>query len=274
MQGLNDDTKAEISALAGRFQISEGAVAAMLAAVKRGHGTMAQFDIGELGGHGQWMLGGMTMVGDMFNSNLKNTVDNLCNALSQALTAGRIDVATEPTGQGAWWPQWLGVPSSTGAQNDSAYAVFPSQHCLAIKEGADVALYDTQDHLITGVGQSQGSNRSQTFTSQRGSFSVSSLRQIEDAQAAGGNRSAHSNLPSNDDRRPAGASIEERLVDAAESRQPAAAPAAAPPAPAPAASGDGLQIIALIEKLAALRTAGILTDEEFTAKKAELLGRL
>ena len=46
---------------------------------------MAQFNCPELGGSGQWMSGGMAMVGDMFNHGLKNTVDNLCAELSNAL---------------------------------------------------------------------------------------------------------------------------------------------------------------------------------------------
>ncbi|TCM58685.1 putative oligomerization/nucleic acid binding protein [Rhizobium sp. PP-F2F-G48] len=308
MQGQSDATKAFLSELAGRFQLSENAVAAMLVAVKRGHGTMAQFDIAELGGHGQWMRGGMTMVGDMFNHGLKNTVDNLCNSLAEALSSGRIEVAGASTGQHAWWPQWLGVPSSTGAQNDSAYAVFPSQHCLAIKDGDGVTLYDTEDHLISGVGQQQGVGGSQTFTSQRGSFSVSSLRRLNnggdlpgaepmpdqatshagagytaapisstpisstpayqpDAAASGyaaesWSAAQSAPLAAID---PAKTSLEERLVDAAEAR---------PQAPGPSSSSDGLQIIALIEKLAALKTAGILSEEEFSAKKAELLKRL
>lgn len=45
------------------------------------------------------------------------------------------------------------------------------------------------------------------------------------------------------------------------------------PAPAPAAhSGD--DIPAQIQKLAALRDQGILTEEEFTSKKAELLAKM
>ena len=194
MHGLSSETKNLISELAGRYQISDGAVLAMLTAVKRGHGTMAQFDIGELGGNGQWMRGGMTMVGDMFNHGLKQTVDNLCNALAQALASGRIDLPGDTAGQGNWWPQWLGNPSSTGGQNDSAYAVFPTQHCLAIRDGSGITLYDTQDHMITGVGQQQGTSGSLTFNSQRGSFSVASLRRLDHADEA----PAHGAAPSGD----------------------------------------------------------------------------
>jgi hypothetical protein len=47
----------------------------------------AQFDYRELAGASQWMPGGMTMVGDMFNNGLKAKVDGLCSELSQILAA-------------------------------------------------------------------------------------------------------------------------------------------------------------------------------------------
>jgi hypothetical protein len=53
--------------------------------------------------------------------------------------------------------------------------------------------------------------------------------------------------------------------------QEAAAPPAAPAAPA-AAPGLSDDVVAQLTKLAELRDAGILTDEEFSAKKAQLLG--
>jgi hypothetical protein len=46
------------------------------------------------------------------------------------------------------------------------------------------------------------------------------------------------------------------------------------PEPAFGASGDPEAIVAVIESLAGLHQRGILSDEEFAAKKAELLGRL
>ena len=48
-----------------------------------------------------------------------------------------------------------------------------------------------------------------------------------------------------------------------------------PPAPAPVAAApadDGDDLIAQLEKLGQLRDKGILTDEEFAAQKAKLLG--
>ena len=48
---------------------------------------MAQFNLSEPGGSGQWMSGGMVMVGDVFNRGLKARVDSLCNDLAALLSA-------------------------------------------------------------------------------------------------------------------------------------------------------------------------------------------
>jgi Short C-terminal domain len=53
-------------------------------------------------------------------------------------------------------------------------------------------------------------------------------------------------------------------------QQAAQAAAAPPPAPAPAAGGTDL--VAELQKLSALRDQGILSDDEFAAAKAKLLG--
>jgi hypothetical protein len=54
-------------------------------------------------------------------------------------------------------------------------------------------------------------------------------------------------------------------------QHPATPERAPPPAPPPLAAND---VFSLIEKLAELREKNILTDEEFAAKKTELLSRL
>lgn len=62
-------------------------------------------------------------------------------------------------------------------------------------------------------------------------------------------------------------------IDAA--AQQAAAQYAAPPAPAPAAPAapaGGTDVVAELQKLAALQQQGILSPEEFAAAKAKLLG--
>ena len=62
-----------------------------------------------------------------------------------------------------------------------------------------------------------------------------------------------------------------QAVAQAQAAQAAApAPAAAPPAPAPAAGG--VDLVGELQKLGALKEAGILTDDEFAAAKAKLLG--
>ncbi|MFP5078244.1 SHOCT domain-containing protein [Rhizobium sp. YIM 134829] len=322
MQSYDAATQKLITEFARNFGVSDEAVAAMLEAVRRGQGSMAQFNIPELGGGGQWMLGGMTMVGDMFNHGLKATVDQLCLALSQALQNGQIPAHAAAHGTSAW-PAELGTPSSVGGQNDSAYAVFPSTRRLAIREGGRLTVYDTGDHTIFGVGQQQGGNASLTFTSQYGSFSVAGLRRVDapEAESGGhGERSAatvgsqgHGSFqdqyqgaapfsgqsqsqsqgagpfgfardqsaarPSWSE--PTAKQAPDTADEPTHSPEPTTSPIEPPPvaatqptAPGAAPSVDGLQIITLIEKLAALRQAGVLTDEEFSAKKAELLARL
>jgi len=78
MQKLTDAGDRFITELSNRYNLSRDAVIHMTIAVNNGGCSMAQFDCPELGGSGQWMQGGMTMVGDMFNHGLKATVDNLC----------------------------------------------------------------------------------------------------------------------------------------------------------------------------------------------------
>jgi hypothetical protein len=47
---------------------------------------------------------------------------------------------------------------------------------------------------------------------------------------------------------------------------------AAPPPPAPAAQAAGPDLTAQLQQLAQLHTSGVLSDEEFAAAKAKLLG--
>lgn len=231
-QPVTPQAEPAIADVARRHGLSREAVLAMLVALRAGGGTMAQFNIAELGGSGQWMRGGMTMVGDMFDNALKARVDALCNELTQLMST--TTVFTPAPAAGTWWPDDLGIPSSTGGQNDTRYAVFPATRRLAIHFGGVTRVFDTGEHQIGGVAQQQGgAGGSVTFTSQFGTFDVSSLREL------GGGQSP--------------------------------APPTAPPA---AAAGDAAGVIAAIESLAGLHERGILSDEEFATKKAELLARL
>ena len=68
----------------------------------------------------------------------------------------------------------------------------------------------------------------------------------------------------------AAAQQQQALVDQAAAQ--AAAQVAAQPAPAPAAAPAGGDMISRLKELGDMRTAGLLTEEEFTAAKAHLLG--
>jgi hypothetical protein len=59
-----------------------------------------------------------------------------------------------------------------------------------------------------------------------------------------------------------------RRMSAAQAPPPAAAPAGAPAPAAPAQQDE----MAEIQKLAQMKEQGILTEEEFTAKKKQILG--
>ncbi|HYO95514.1 MAG TPA: hypothetical protein VER33_13425 [Polyangiaceae bacterium] len=184
MQQLSSAGEAAVNDLARRYAVSVEAVSTLLAAVVAGGGTMAQFHHPELGGSGQWMRGGMTMVGDMFNRQLQATVDALCSELSSSLSAEQLfadplsaqGTARAAAGGEGWWPTELGSPSSTGGQNAARYAYFPQAARLAVERAGKVTVYATGDHRIGGFQQQQSdASGAFAFTSQHGTFSVDSL---------------------------------------------------------------------------------------------------
>jgi Short C-terminal domain len=260
MQALTAAANQAIANLANRYGISEDAVRTLLFAVSAGGGTMAQFYHADLGGGGQWMRGGMTMVGDMFNSGLKSRVDGICSELSSLLATQTVFVPLPPSESGggggyggyssnAWWPAELGSPSSSGGQNDSQYAYFPGSARLAVKQGGSVAIYDTLDHQIGGVQQQGGSTGSFSFSSQRGTFSVDSL------PFAPGSAGSFPSSPAY--------------------YAPPPEPSYSPPSnPSPRAGRSPEELLAAIERLGDLHRKGLLSDSEFQTKKAELLAQL
>ena len=78
-----------------------------------------------------------------------------------------------------WWPDDLGRPSSSGAQDGVRYAVFPDRARLAIERDGRVTLYDTGTHHIGGVSQAQSSGSHLAFTSQDGTVDLDRLEQVE-----------------------------------------------------------------------------------------------
>ena len=147
-----------------------------------------------------------------------------------------------PDPEESWWPSELGSPSATGAQNNVRYAYFANSRRLAVKTGSEVWVYDTLDHQIGGFSQQQGMGSSIIFSSQYGTVNLASLPLV-----------SRNGKP------------------VAPSQAAPEAVAAGPQDVAPARSDD---IFAAIERLGDLKAKGILTEQEFNAKKAELLDRL
>jgi hypothetical protein len=79
---MNISRLQEIAAIAKRHGFSAEAGQEMWSSLVRGNGSMAPFNHPDYAGSGQWMRGGMTMVGDMFNHSLKARVDGVCNDLA------------------------------------------------------------------------------------------------------------------------------------------------------------------------------------------------
>lgn len=273
MQQLTNQGMQVVNQIAARHGFSSDAVTHMLFAVLNGNGSMAQFNHPEFAGGGQWMRGGMIMLGDMFNNYLKGRVDALCNDLSNLLAnqpgllqsgsfqsqsqSGGHDqqsqyAGTPSGGNGGglfapdpgrqWWPASLGQPNASGSQNNLRYAYFANARRLAVDSGGDVWVYDTLDHQIGGFSQQQGPGGTISLSSQYGSVSLASLPVVM--------RNGQDVL---------------------------AAPPAPAPTPAPSndnAGASSSDVFAAIERLGDLKAKGLLTEQEFNAKKAELLSRL
>ncbi len=162
--------------LARKHGVSVAAVEVLQDALRRGRGRQAQFSHPDLGGMGQWSAGGMTQVGDMFNTALKDKVNALCAELARdgadASPPPRDRAGVRP---GDWWPEGLGRPSATGSQNGMRYACFPDTHRVAVEQAGSITVYDSGDHRISGVAQSQSGTQELSFSSQKGTIRASDL---------------------------------------------------------------------------------------------------
>ncbi len=168
-----------IDDIAARHGFTAAAARAVAEALRRGGGRMAQFSHPELGGMGQWSAGGMLMIGDMFNHGLKARVAALCAELAAA--SGPVPAAAEQRpGQAAhWWPEDLGQPSASGAQNDMRYACFPDARRLAVMRDGTVRVYDTGDHRISGFSQQQSTGQALRFHAADGTYSLADFREVQ-----------------------------------------------------------------------------------------------
>ncbi len=264
MSNLTAAGNACVSDIARRYGLSHAAVEHMARAVANGGGTMAQFDVPELGGSGQWMSGGMTMVGDMFNMGLQNTVSNLCGELSNAMASTLFFEVPKAMMASNWWPAEFGQPASTGGQNQARYAYFPSANRLVFDhgDGRPYSILDTGDHQIGGFSQQQSGPGDPfsgvSVSSQFGQFALSSFPLVRDAA----------------EQEPPVQQPQPQPVPQPEQNFAPDPMTEAEPAPVIADQEIVGEILNVIEGLARLRDAGALSDEEFSAKKTELLGRL
>jgi hypothetical protein len=179
-----------VGRMAKKHAVSPAAVQVVFAALRSGGGRMgrmAQFSHADFGGMSQWSPG-MSMVGDMFNTQLKAKLDALCSDI-----AAHLDLSEAAGGERAaadevsyrsmehsvdWWPAGLGRPGAVGAQIDLRYAVFPETRRLVIDDHGILSIYDTGHHRIFGVAQAQSADRTITFTSQEGLVRVADLPKV------------------------------------------------------------------------------------------------
>ncbi|GGM76723.1 hypothetical protein GCM10010967_05410 [Dyadobacter beijingensis] len=267
MKVLSTDGQRKVNEIAARYKLQPETVESLLKAIIHGNGTMAQFNLPELGGQGQWMKGGMTMVGDMFNSSLRANVDKLAGELAdlasttvlfedredeqRAASQAGIDAprgAVKGSGffsqPSSSWPAVFGNPTSSGSQNNFRYAYFAPVHRLVVEDGGKRTIYDTKHHHITGISQQQGAASSYRFTSQEGQVDLSSLEVVSDPDAS---RQATPEMAYD---------VTSNTDLSAEARSPQDI------------------VIATIEKLNVLFEKGQISEEEFSTKKKELLDRL
>lgn len=253
MKALTTNGQQSVNTVAAKYNLRPETVESLLKAIVQGNGTMAQFNLPELGGQGQWMKGGMTMVGDMFNNGLRATVDKLCNELAALASTSVLFEDREDLNDNAntsfrqadkAWPTVFGNPTSTGSQNDFRYAYFAQVRRLVIEENGKRTIYDTKHHQISGISQQQGASRSYTFTSQDGAVDLGSLQIVSDPDAP---------------RQPT-PEIAYDVTSNADLRSQEKSPEEI--------------VIGTIGKLAAMCERGEITEEEFKAKKQELLGRI
>jgi len=298
---LTEAGRQALDRIASRHGVSPEAVEHVLTALIAGQGALAQFNHPELGGMGQWSMGGMTMVGDMFNTTLKARVDAICTDVAELMRQSSplhlpsafssqtqsqgdrvslfVSNGSSGNASGNWWPGDLGHAASTGAQNRMRYAWFPETRRLAIDIGdGTVKVYDTGDHRVGGFAQQQSGDQSLSFTSQHGLVKLTDLREIDMSDSENGTRARTPKLSEALQRMPSGAGAAHKAAEQPEHREPETEPAPVdmpePSKPAAAETVQETDIFAKIERLAALHAKGILTDGEYQAKKAELLARI
>src|SRR5271154_4431200 len=86
-----------VDRLSKKHAVSSAAVHVVLGALRSGGGRMAQFSHADFGGMSQWSPG-MSMVGDMFNTQLKAKLDALCSDIATHLDSSEMAGGTRVAG--------------------------------------------------------------------------------------------------------------------------------------------------------------------------------
>jgi hypothetical protein len=284
MKQLTPEGQQIINNIAQRYNFSPDAVFSMLQSVINGNGSMAQFNHPEFGGSGQWMRGGMIMLGDMFNNGLKNSVGGLCQELSNLIasqpgliqsgsfqsqhqgtqqqsnyggnqqqqnstgTSGTCQLVCTSACRKFWKlvARWPAIPPPVQVRKITCVMpILPPFGGWQLKQMGMLPFTTHLDHQIGGFSQQQSVGSSITFTSQYGLVDIKTLPVI---------------------------SIDNVPVQKPDQSQPV--PSFQPRPDNTQFTNQEADIFTAIEKLANLKDKGILTDAEYSAKKAELLARL
>jgi hypothetical protein len=252
---LSEHGQQLVSSLASRTGFSPEAVRQLLLALQRGNGTMAQFSHPELGGSGQWARGGMLMIGDMFNDALKARVNALATELASALVVGSpapLQTSPPPSQSHSSGAMGFGSTPLSLFTADLQPTWYPADLGTPNSSGAQNA---------TRYAYFAGKRRLAVDVGGRVSLYDTLEHQITgfgQQQGGAGTLSFTSQH----------GTVNLSTLPAVHGGNEAAA--------APGSSGSSAQasILEAIAQLSALKDRGILTEQEFAAKKAELLARI
>ena len=104
---------------------------------------MAQFSHADFGGMSRWSPG-TSMVGDMFNPQLKSKLDALCTDIAAHLASEKIiggGQLSVDAGIVRLVASGLGRPGAVGVPKDLRYAVFPEARRLVIDDRGSVSIF-------------------------------------------------------------------------------------------------------------------------------------
>lgn len=309
MDQLSDDGQRIVADVAQRHGFSQEAVINMLMAVNAGYGTQAQFSHPEFGGMGQWSSGGMVMIGDMFNNQLKGRVSALADELSQLVQSQPMFYrpAQSQSQSGGGGQQQMQGGGSFQSQGGGQMPGGQQQMQGGQMQGGGTSLFVPgpgsgggdwwpADLGAAGSLGSQNNLRYAYFPAARrlaidvggdvsvydtGDHQISGFGQQQSGDQSitftsqyGTVRVADLPMVSGPGAPQTGGPSFEVPAEQGPAQQPVIEDAGSQPGQGGSPPSSSDEIFALIEKLSDLHQKGILNDQEFETKKSELLSRL